>query len=68
MKNQSLTARGMKISIEADNEYVGYCGIKNTAQEQWEIAIEILNKWKQKGIGYKAIRAMMSEILQYTSN
>lgn len=59
---EHIEHKALMFSIEVDNEYVGYCGIKNTAQEQWEIAIEILNKWKQKGIGYKAIRVMLSEI------
>lgn len=39
----------MMFSVIMDNEYVGYCGIKNTTHEQWEIAIEILNKWKHRG-------------------
>lgn len=29
---------------------------------QWEITIEILNKWKHKGIGYRAISIMLDEI------
>lgn len=42
-------------SIIVNKEYVGYCGIKNITLPQWEVAIEILEKWKNKGIGYNAL-------------
>lgn len=60
--NEHIEHKALMFSIEVNGEYVGYCGIKNTAQEQWEIAIEILQKWKYKGIGYKAIGVMLNEI------
>lgn len=60
--NEHIEHKALMFSIMVNNEYVGYCGIKNTTHEQWEIAIEILNKWKYKGIGYKAISAMLNEI------
>lgn len=60
--NEHIEQKSLMFSIVVNNEYVGYCGIKNTAHEQWEIAIEILNKWKHKGIGYKAINIMLDEI------
>lgn len=59
---EHIEYKALMFSIVVDNEYVGYCGIKNTTHEHWEIAIEILNKWKRKGIGYKAISIMLDEI------
>lgn len=60
--NEHIEYKAVMFSVIVDNEYVGYCGIKNTTHEQWEIAIEILNKWKHKGIGYRAISVMLDEI------
>lgn len=60
--NEHIEYKALMFSIIVNNEYVGYCGIKNTTHEQWEIAIEILNEWKHKGIGYKAISVMLDEI------
>lgn len=60
--NEHIEYKALMFSVIVDNEYVGYCGIKNTTHEQWEIAIEILNKWKHKGIGYRAISVMLDEI------
>lgn len=60
--NEHIEYKAVMFSVIVDNEYAGYCGIKNTTHEQWEIAIEILNKWKHKGIGYRAISAMLDEI------
>ena len=60
--NEHIEYKALMFSVIVDNEYAGYCGIKNTAHEQWEIAIEILNKWKHKGIGYRAISVMLDEI------
>ena len=60
--NEHIEYNALMFSVIVDNEYAGYCGIKNTTHEQWEIAIEILNKWKHKGIGYRAISVMLDEI------
>lgn len=60
--NEHIEYKALMFSVIVDNEYAGYCGIKNTTHEQWEIAIEILNKWKHKGIGYRAISVMLDEI------
>lgn len=54
--------RAMNMSIVKEGTYIGYCGIKNTAQEPWEIAIEIHPDWTKKGIGPVAISAMLDEI------
>lgn len=60
--NEHIEYKALMFLVIVDNEYAGYCGIKNTTHEQWEIAIEILNKWKHKGIGYRAISVMLDEI------
>ncbi len=60
--NEHIEYKALMFSVIVDNEYAGYCGIKNTTHEQWEIAIEILNKWKHKGIGYRAISVMLDAI------
>ena len=60
--NEHIEYKALMFSVIVDNEYAGYCGIKNTTHEQWEIAIEILNKWKHKGIGYRAISIMLDAI------
>jgi len=60
--NEHIECKTLMFSIVVNNEYVGYCGIKNTACEQWEIAIEILSKWKNKGVGFRAICSMLDEI------
>ena len=62
MWNEHIHGSSMMFAIEADGEYAGYCGINNVFQENWEIAIELLKKFRQKGIGYTAIKIMLSEI------
>jgi len=52
----------MNMSIVKDGAYIGYCGIKNTAQDPWEIAIEICRDWTKHGIGPVAISAMLDAI------
>ena len=56
--------KSLMLSIEVNGEYIGYCGIKNTAQSPWEIAIELKPDWTGKGIGRLAIAAMLDEIKQ----
>lgn len=46
-------------AIEADGEYAGYCGINNLSCENWEMAIELLSKFRYKGIGHTAISIMV---------
>lgn len=56
--------KSLMLSIERDSEYIGYCGIKNTSQSPWEIAIELKPEWTGKGIGNLVITAMLREIKQ----
>jgi len=54
--------KSLMLSIVKNGEYVGYCGIKNTAQPVWEIAIELLPEWRKHGIGFIALSAMLREM------
>lgn len=54
--------RAMNMSIVKEGTYIGYCGIKNTAQKPWEIAIEIRRDWTKNGVGPVAISAMLDAI------
>ena len=49
-------------TIEKDEEYVGYCAIKDIAKIKWEISIELLRKFHRQGIGYTAISMMLDAI------
>ena len=60
--NEHVEPKALMMTIVKDGIYVGYCGIKSTAQAPWEIAIELLPHWTNQGIGYQAIAAMMEAI------
>lgn len=62
MWKEHVQDKSMMFTIEVDGEYAGYCGINNLSCENWEIAIELLTKFRYKGIGCKAISIMLSEI------
>lgn len=49
-------------TIEKDEEYVGYCAIKDIAKIKWEISIELLRKFHRQGIGYTAISMMLDAV------
>lgn len=63
--DEHIEDKALMFSIEAGGEYAGYCGIKNTTSERWEIVIEILKKWKHKGVGYAAVSTMLDAIKKY---
>lgn len=54
--------KSLMMSIVMDRDYIGYYGIKNTAQPIWEIAIELLPEWTKHGIGFLALTAMLDEM------
>ena len=60
--NEHTQPKSLMLTVETGGEYAGYCGIHNLANENWEIGIELLKKHQCKGIGYKAISAMLTEI------
>ncbi len=50
------------LSIVKNNEYIGYCGIKDLSKSRWEIAIELLPQWTHQGIGSVVIPAMLDAL------
>ena len=60
--NELVQPKALMLTISKDGNYVGYCGIRNTAEKPWEIAIELLPQWTQKGIGAIAISGMLDAI------
>jgi RimJ/RimL family protein N-acetyltransferase len=51
---------------KTSGEYVGYCGIKNLTQDNWEIAIGLLKKFQGKGYGYNALVLMFNALKNLT--
>ena len=43
-------------------EFVGYCEIKDTRKDDWEIGIAIFKRHWRKGYGYACVRALMDEV------
>ena len=60
--NEHVEPKALMLSIIENGNYIGYCGIKSTVQNPWEIAIEILPDWTKNGIGYMAVTAMLEAI------
>lgn len=52
----------LMLSIVRNGQYIGYCGVKDTAEEPWEIAVELLPEWRRQGIGTAAVRAMLDAV------
>ena len=50
------------IVTDDSNAFCGYCAIKNIHDEKPEIEIELLRKYRGKGIGFQALRKMMIDI------
>lgn len=47
-------------------QYIGYCGIKDLSSDRWEIAIELLEKFRRKGYGYNALIVMLDSLSNLT--
>jgi len=60
--NEHVEPKALMLTILKDGTYIGYCGIKNTAQKPWEIAVELLPQWTNQGLGYTAIATMLDAI------
>lgn len=54
------------IRQKSDDEFVGYCSIKNIKRERWELAIELLKKYQHKGYGRQALAMFMDKIRECT--
>lgn len=51
---------------KSDGIFVGYIGIKNTRNELWEIAIELLEEYTVMGYGTSAMTAFMKKVAEIT--
>ena len=56
---EHIASKRLTLSICSDGSYIGYCGINNLLQEPWEIGIELRPEWTRRGIGYRAVSAML---------
>lgn len=54
------------IYTKDNGEYVGYCSIKNTAREEWELAMELLPEECHKGYGTEALKIFMDAVHKIT--
>lgn len=41
------------------NEFIGYCGVNNINDAEWDLAIELTKEYQNKGYGYRAMRCLM---------
>lgn len=60
------TAANYSVFDKATGEYVGYCGIKNLKTENWELAVELLGKYRHQGYGYHALAVMLNALTALT--
>lgn len=60
--NEHNESTALMLSIAHEEQYVGYCGIKDTSKAPWEIVIELLPEWTHRGIGRATISAMVNAI------
>lgn len=60
------TAANYSIFDKITGEYVGYCGIKNLRAENWELVIELFEKYRHQGYGYHALVAMLNALTELT--
>lgn len=54
--------RALMMTVIKGNEYIGYCGIKDTTKDSWEIVIELMPEWTGMGIGTATMTAMLNEL------
>lgn len=50
------------------NDYVGYCSIKELDSLEWEIAIELLEEYRNKKYGTAALNMFMDKLTELTGN
>lgn len=60
------TAANYSIFDKVTGEYVGYCGIKNLKVENWELVMELLEKYQCQGYGYHALVVMLNALTALT--
>lgn len=60
--DEHIREKSFMFTVEVDGTYAGFCGIHNLSHEKWEIGIELLKKFQNKGIGYLAVGSMLDEL------
>lgn len=60
------TALYYAIEDKLSGEYAGYIAVKNTTSGTWELAMELLESFKYKGIGKEAIELLLDGLYQNT--
>ncbi len=50
------------IETDGDNDFCGYCAVRDTDADKPEIEIELLRRYRGQGIGFQALSTMMSNI------
>ena len=50
------------IAKKEDNNFIGYCGVKNLNRKVWEIAIEIKSDYCHQGYGYSALKMYLETV------
>lgn len=68
--NSLLADKSFVCSIfdSVSNSFVGYCMIKDLSVKEWEIAIELLDEYRNKGYGTASLNLFMDKITQLTGN
>ena len=56
--------QSLYLSVYDEDEFCGYCGIKDTGTRTPEIAVELLKRCHGRGVAYKALLALMKEYAQ----
>ncbi|MGN0711906.1 MAG: GNAT family N-acetyltransferase [Anaerovoracaceae bacterium] len=64
MKNEK--AFYTTIRRKSDDRYMGYCGIKNTQKEEWELGIEMLKEFQNYGYASQSLRLFMETVAKIT--
>lgn len=50
------------IARKEDNDFIGYCGVKNLNRKIWEIAIEIKSDCCHQGYGYRVLKMYLETV------
>lgn len=63
---KDINAAYYSVFDKETDEFVGYCAIKNLKKEKWELAIELLKKYRNQGYGYQALKIMLDRLSALT--
>ena len=60
--NEHSMCEAITLSIEFEEQYIGYCSVNPTSKTPWEISIELRPERTKQGIGRLAISAMLDAV------